>query len=79
MKENNSFPSNKEEDSFYNLLLQIFPKEDIERQYSDSRYPFNCDFYIRSLDLFIELNFHFTHGFHPFNSNSKEDQIQLEE
>ena len=29
------------------------------------RYPFACDFYISSLDLFIECNYHWTHGGKP--------------
>ena len=32
-----------------------------------------CDFYIKELDLFIELNSHYTHGKHPFDENNKED------
>ena len=39
----------------------------------DSRYPFECDFYIPSLDLFIEINFHWTHGFHPYNPQDPKD------
>ena len=32
-----------------------------------------CDFYIESEDLFIELNYHQSHGLHPFNPNNQED------
>lgn len=52
MKQNKSFNKSISEDQCYNLLKEIFP--DIIRQYRDVRYPFNCDFYIPSNDLFIE-------------------------
>ena len=42
-------------------------------------YPFHCDFYIPSLNLYIEYNGSWTHGKHPFDSLSKEDQNRLKE
>ena len=50
----------------------------IEYQYRSEQYPFNCDFYIPSLDLYIELNFHWTHGGSPFNENDESCIEQLE-
>ena len=47
------------------------------RQYRDERYPFACDFYIKSEDLFIELNLNWTHGLHPFDKNNKQDLEKL--
>ena len=35
------------------------------------KYPFNCDFYIKSKDLYIEYQGHFTHGFEPFDENNE--------
>lgn len=75
-KINNSFNSSKPEDQYYNYLLTKYEKDDIVRQYKDIRYPFECDFYIRSEDLFIELNLNWTHGNHPFDSTNEED-LQL--
>ena len=75
-KKNNSFSSSRAENLFYEKLCDIFNKEIILRQYKDLRYPFNCDFYIKAKDLFIELNLHWTHGGHKFN-NSKEDLQKL--
>lgn len=40
---------------------------------SDPRYPHNCDFYIRSEDLFIELNLHYVHGLHWFDPDDQKD------
>ena len=57
---NNSFNKSKSEDDSYLILKERYP--DVIRQYKDDRYPFACDFYIPSLDLFIECNYHWTHG-----------------
>ena len=66
------------EDNFEIKLKQIFDESDIKRNYNlDPRYPHKCDFYICSLDLFIELNFHPSHWAYskfkePFNPKNKE-------
>ena len=44
-------------------------------QYKDARYPFACDFYIPSLDLFIECNYHWTHGSKPYEGTDDDRQI----
>lgn len=53
----------------YELLLKYFSSNDIERQYHSKVYPFNCDFYIKPLDLYIKCNYHWTHGKMPFDNN----------
>lgn len=74
-KNNNSFNSSSGESIFYKKLLKIFSEDDVITQYSsDSRYPFNCDFYIKSLDLFIELNFNWTHGYKLFEGTEQDLQ-----
>lgn len=75
-KQHKTFNVSKAEDVFYNILLKKFSKDDIFRQYSDQRYPYHCDFYIKSMDLFIELNYHWTHGGKPFKK-SKADYQKL--
>lgn len=75
---NKSGKQSKSEDSFYKMLLIIFEKDDIIRQYYDKdRYPFNCDFYIKSKDLFIECNYTWLHEDHPFDKNNTDDLIKL--
>ncbi len=77
-KKNNSFTASKPEDEFHEFLLSLFGEDDVIRHYGDDpRYPFACDFYIRSLDLFIELNLYFTHGFHWFDENDPADLEKL--
>lgn len=76
MKKNHSFNRSIQEDECYEMLVNKFSKDDVIRQYKCDRYQWHCDFYIKSLDLFIECNFHWTHGGHPFNSTN-EDDIKL--
>ena len=58
------------EDNCYNMLNSIY---EVKRQYKTEIYPYHCDFYINSLDLYIELNFFWTHGGHWFDSNNQND------
>ena len=77
-KKNNSFgPQSKSESICYLYLSLYYP--DTIRQYRDNkRYPYNCDFYIPSLDLFIEFQGYYTHGKHPYNSDSVSDKLLIE-
>ena len=72
------FGSMSEEIVFY-LLVDKFGKDDVFYQYGihpkDDRYPYPCDFYIKSLDLFIELNVHYLHGDHWFDENNPADLL----
>jgi len=78
MKKNNSFNTSQPEEECYQLLLKKFSKDDIERQYKSQSYPFHCDFYIKSLDLYIEYHGTWTHQFKPFK-HSVEDLQKLKE
>ena len=64
----------------FQALVNKFGREDVFYQYgihpSDKRYPFNCDFYIKSLDLFIELNSHYSHHTHWFDPNDADDLLR---
>lgn len=77
-KKNNSFTKSSKEEKFYNDLIKSYGEDNVIRQYFDKeRYPFRCDFYIKSEDKFIELNGFFTHGPHPFNPEDINDQLLL--
>ena len=78
-KKNNSFNSSSVEELAYDYLCGVFDKSDIFREYSDNRYPYRCDFYIKSKDIFIELNLHWSHGNHLFDSKNKKDLETLKE
>ena len=73
---NGTWSSSKPEEELYLYIKEKFP--DVKRQYKDKvRYPYFCDFYIPELDLFLELNGTWTHGKHPYDMNSKEDNTML--
>lgn len=83
MKINGTMNTSKPEEDYYKYLCDKYGEDDIIRQYRDDRYSyngkcFNCDFYIKSEDRFIELNYHPSHGGHPFDENNEEDLKILE-
>ena len=49
-----------------------------ERHRKNKKYPFACDFYFPSNDLYLEIQGHWTHGKHPFNPENGEDQSIVE-
>ena len=71
----NTFNTSKTEDKTYFKLISLFGISDIERQCKSELYPFACDFYIVSLDTYIECNYHWTHGKHQYNKNNIKDII----
>ena len=75
-KKNHTFNSSKIEQQFKEYLEQNYPN-DFEYQYRSELYPFTCDFYIKSLDLYIEIQGSWTHGKHPFDENNQEDIDKL--
>ena len=75
-KKNNSFNTSKIENKLELLLRELFP--DLETQYKSILYPFNCDFYIPSLDLYIEYNGSWTHGGCFYDKNNENDRNTLE-
>ena len=75
-KSNNTFNSSKPEKYIEIILKEKFP--DLKTQYKDElRYNHICDFYIPCLDLFIEYNGSWTHGFHFFDNKNKDDIDKL--
>lgn len=69
------------ERKFERILIRKFGE--VKTHFRDDRYArstgymFECDFYIPSEDLFIELNAHPSHGKHPFVGD-KSDNVLLE-
>lgn len=85
-KKNGTTNTSSYEENAYIWLKDIYGAGDIIRQYKDGRYvnpenghKYHCDFYIKSLDLFIELQMYWAHGPHPFNNESQEDIKYLNE
>ena len=76
-KKNGSYGKSNEEDYVYSILVDIYGKDNVKRQYKSDLYPFACDFYIISEDLYIEYNAMWTHGHTPY-IGSKENAAKLE-
>lgn len=77
-RKNHTFNTSKPEEKMYQELCKQYGEEDVFRNYrDDERYPFACDFYIKSLDKFIELNACWTHGGRPFDENDPSCLEQL--
>ena len=74
---NNSFNTSIPENDFYYKLCEVYGKKNIFRNYKSKEYPFKCDFYIKSIDKYIELNLHWTHGSQPYIETNKTCQEQL--
>lgn len=74
-KENKTFTTSALEDSF-KLLLENNNINYISNFKSD-KYPFKCDFYLKDYDIYIELQFHWSHGIEPFILNEiKHEEIK---
>lgn len=76
-RKNRSFNTSKIEETLNIYLINKYGKEDVFRNFNkDPRYPFAVDFYIKSLDLFIELNIHPCHYFKPYNKELYKEELE---
>ena len=69
----------KPEKEYHKYLCEKYGENDVETQYLSSEYPFKADFYIKSIDTYIELQANPRHGNHLFDENNEEDIKLLEE
>jgi len=76
-RRNNSFNRSDPEERVYQLLLERFSPSDVLRQYRSEVYPFACDFYVVSRDLYIEYYGTWTHGPAPFDPDNADHQKLL--
>ena len=76
-KKNKTFNTSQIERELETRLRELF--YDLRVQYKSDVYPFACDFYIPSLDLYIEYNGSWTHGGRFFDKNNQEDLELLEQ
>ena len=76
-RKNHTFNTSIPEKKSYKLIKEKYP--DVLYQYKSELYPFMCDFYVPSLDLYIECNYHWTHGKHPYDKDNINDQKILNE
>lgn len=74
-KKNHTFNTSKIEKELEIELRKIFP--DLKIQYRSKEYPFNCDFYIPNLNLYIEYNGTWLHRDKFFDKNDLNDLKKL--
>ena len=72
-KKHNSFNITIPEQKIYQYLIQKY--NDVKRQYKSEKYPFNCDFYIPSIDTYIEYQGFWTHGKEPYIGSEEQKNI----
>ena len=75
-RKNHTFGTSKPEKELEIELRKLFP--DLQIQYKSELYPFKCDFYIPSLDLYIEYNGMWTHGGCFYDENDENSRNILE-
>lgn len=66
------------EKELFSLLKEAYGDDNVYRQYRTKEYPFKADFYIKSLNTYIEYNGYFTHKDHIFNNFDDEDILEKE-
>lgn len=70
---NGTFGTSNPEEVLYQRLCEKFGSDDVIRQYRSKVYPYPCDFYVKSRNMYIELNGTWTHGGHWFDSEDVND------
>ena len=74
-KKNGTASTSSLEKLYENYLKEHF--NNVEIQYKSKDYPSYCDFYIPSLELYIEYQGNWTHGTHPFDLLSESDNSKV--
>lgn len=74
-RRNGTLNASKPEDVLYLMLVDCFGEDAVLRNVVvDGRYPYHVDFYVKPLDLFIELNGDRSHNTHWFNPDDFRDR-----
>ena len=78
-RRNGTLNTSRPETMIADRFRLMFGNDDILTNWNkDKRYPYMADIYVKSLDLFVECNFHWTHGGHWFDENNRNDLARLE-
>ena len=82
LSKNKTAGKSKDEKIILELLREKF--DNVHTQYTSEKYPFNCDFYVPALDLYIEYQGFWMHGkadgkiYGAFDEQNEEHQTVLE-
>ena len=72
-KKTRTINSSKIEEEIYKLLCEKY--NEVNRQYISEEYPFPCDFYIPSIDTYIEYQGFWTHGKEPYIGSEEQKNV----
>lgn len=72
---NGTFNTSEAEAVLREMLVAKFGESDVKCQHETLAYPYQCDFYVASRDLYVELNGFVSHGRHWFGQTAA-DLIQ---
>ena len=72
-KKNKTTNTSQNEIKIYQMLCKKF--DDVKTQYKSKLYPFACDFYIPSIDTYIEYQGIWTHGKEPYIGTDEQNKI----
>lgn len=75
-RKNHSFGTSREELAVLDYLKSKFVN--VIHQYRSKEYPFNCDFYLKDFDIYIEYHGDWTHGGRPWDKNDNDCTKLLE-
>lgn len=77
-KLNGTFNSSRLEKKLIQEFIDQYGEENVIHPYRDDRYPFNCDIYIKPLDLFVEVQGTIEHNGRPFDKNNPQHQEEAQ-
>ena len=77
-RKNGTFNTSTIQKNFSAYMKTTYGDDVVEEYSVDNRYPYACDFYIKSMDLFIEIQGAPGHGDHPYDEDSDEDNSIVE-
>lgn len=75
---NGTLSSSSSEEELYSRLCMEFGRKDVVRQYMSDEYPWACDFYIPSRNLYIELNGTWTHGGRWYRGTPEDQSVVVD-
>ena len=74
-KKHGTFNTSLDEKLLLDIFKNIFNENDILINYKSELYPYKCDFYIKSLDLYIEYQGSMYHNLHLFNFDNDKNEL----
>lgn len=75
-EQNGILSTSRAEDDFYTLLCSMFSTVERQKPYPN-RASYHCDFYVKDIDTYIELNYYWEHGGCLYDENNPEHKEQL--